>query len=61
MNQSELIKKLRGELTQSEFAEKVGTKQSRISKYESGMHEIPLNIFLEWCEKMGVEFTLLNQ
>lgn len=53
MNQSKLIKSLRGSLTQVEFAKALGISQSRLSKYERGRHEITLNRFIEWCDILG--------
>lgn len=58
--QSDIIKKLRGNLTQSQFAEKLGVDRTRISKYETEKHEMPLPLFLEWCEKLGVEELKIN-
>lgn len=58
--QSDIIKKLRGNLTQSQFAEKLGVDRTRISKYENEKHDLPLGRFLEWCEKLGVEELKIN-
>lgn len=57
--QSQLIKQLRGNLTQQQFAEKVGEKDKKIiSKYERESHAISLNKFLEWCEKLDLQFEV---
>jgi transcriptional regulator with XRE-family HTH domain len=56
--QSELIKKLRADLTQEEFAEKVGDHRQSINRYETEKIKIPLEKFLNWCEIMEVEFSI---
>lgn len=57
---SEQIKKLRKitGLNQTDFGEKVGVGQDRISMYENGKQRILLDTFLEWCNKCGVEFKI---
>lgn len=60
---SEQIKKLRKitGLNQTDFGEKVGVGQDRISMYENGKQRILLDTFLEWCNKCGVEFKILSK
>lgn len=60
---SEQIKKLRKitGLNQTDFGEKVGVGQDRISMYENGKQRILLDTFLEWCNKCGVEFKILSE
>ena len=60
---SEQIKKLRKitGLNQTDFGEKVGVGQDRISMYENGKQRILLDTFLEWCGKCGVEFKILSE
>ena len=57
---AEQIKKLRKitGLNQTDFGEKVGVGQDRISMYENGKQRILLDTFLEWCNKCGVEFKI---
>lgn len=56
--QSELIKQLRGNLTQEEFAKIVGERREHVSRYENDRSGISLNKFLEWCEKLDKEIAL---
>lgn len=58
MKQSDLIKQLRGKLTQQEFSDIVGIDRTQLSKYETGKHQISLSVFLEWCEKLNAEFKV---
>lgn len=60
---AEQIKKLRKitGLNQTDFGEKVGVGQDRISMYENGKQRILLDTFLEWCNKCGVEFKILSK
>lgn len=58
MKQSALIKELRGKLTQKEFSEIVGEKQSLISMAETEARAISLKKFLSWCEKLGATLHL---
>lgn len=58
MNQKKLIEQLMGGLTQSEFAQKVGTDQTRISKYKNEVHVLTLKRLFMWCEKLGKKITL---
>ena len=60
---AEQIKKLRKitGLNQTDFGEKVGVGQDRISMYENGKQRILLDTFLEWCNKCGVEFKILSE
>ena len=60
-NQSVLIKSLRKQcgLNQTQFAQKVGTQPTRVSEYETNKHQISLSKFLEWCNKVNVEFKNL--
>ena len=60
---AEQIKKLRKitGLNQTDFGEKVGVGQDRISMYENGKQRILLDTFLEWCGKCGVEFKILSE
>lgn len=53
MTQSDLIKELRGGLTQEEFATRVGDKQSAVSNYESERRAISLKKYLKWCRIIG--------
>lgn len=60
MKGAELIKKLRKitGLNQTDFGEKVGVPQDRISTRENGRHSIRLDTFTDWCEKCGVEIKI---
>lgn len=57
MKAGEILKKLRKHtgLNQTEFAEKVGLEQNRISRYENEVERISLEMFLNWCEKLNVD------
>lgn len=45
-------------LTQKELAEKVGTFQSRISKIESGEHDIRLSTLIAIAEALGTQLVV---
>lgn len=55
----ELIK-LTG-LNQTEFGERVGLDKTRISKYASGKHEIPLSLFLEWADVFDLKIMFVQK
>lgn len=61
MSQSKLIKQLRGDLTQKQFAEKVGEKHQYISRWEKGETAISLKKFINMCDKMNFEFQLKSR
>ena len=57
-NQGAAIKALRKKynLTQAEFAEKVGNADQKIiSRWERELHSVSLPTFLEWCRILEVE------
>lgn len=57
MTQKEVLKKLR-KITgksQTEFAEKVGVFQHRISRYENEVDKISLQMFLDWCATLDID------
>ena len=60
-NQVQLMKGLRARcgLSQSAMALQLGTSKSRISEYENLRKNISLTRFLEWCEKLNVDFKTL--
>ncbi len=49
------------ELTQRDFAEKVGEDPATISKYANGIRKIPLEKFVNWCEILEIKFYLQKQ
>lgn len=44
------------DLSQKEFAEKMGVSQGMISKWESGTYNFSINTLHEICEKLGLSF-----
>lgn len=61
MSVGERLADLRGEagLSQSEFAERVGTSQSAFATYERGLRETPLSVASAACKEFGVDPTWL--
>lgn len=54
------VKKLRQitGLSQTDFGEKIGVPQDRVSLYENGKTRVLLDSFLEWCDVFGVDFEI---
>lgn len=63
MRGAELIKQLRKMtgLNQTDFGEKIGVPQDRISLYENGKIRVIFDSFIEWCGKCGVEFKIFEK
>ena len=57
------VKKLRQitGLSQTDFGEKIGVPQDRVSLYENGKTRVLLDSFLEWCDVFGVDFEIINR
>lgn len=47
------IRKLRGQITQEEFAPGLGISQAQLSKYELGQSAIPLGVLIKLAKKSG--------
>ena len=57
------VKKLRQitGLSQTDFGEKIGVPQDRVSLYENGKTRVLLDSFLEWCDVFCVDFEIINK
>jgi DNA-binding transcriptional regulator YiaG len=49
----ERVRKLRGQITQEEFARTLGISQAQLSKYELGQSAIPLGVLTKLSRKYG--------
>ena len=49
----ERVRKLRGQITQEEFARTLGISQAQLSKYELGQSAIPLGVLIKLAKKYG--------
>jgi DNA-binding transcriptional regulator YiaG len=47
------IRKLRGQITQEEFARALGISQAQLSKYELGQSAVPLGVLVKLAKKSG--------
>jgi DNA-binding transcriptional regulator YiaG len=47
------IRKLRGQITQEEFARGLGISQAQLSKYELGQSAVPLGVLIKLAKKSG--------
>jgi DNA-binding transcriptional regulator YiaG len=47
------IRKMRGQITQEEFAGSLGISQAQLSKYELGQSAVPLGILIKLAKKYG--------
>jgi DNA-binding transcriptional regulator YiaG len=47
------IRKLRGQITQEEFARALGISQAQLSKYELGQSAVPLGVLTKLAKKSG--------
>jgi transcriptional regulator with XRE-family HTH domain len=47
------IRKLRGDVTQEEFAHSLGISQAQLSKYELGQSALPLGTLVKLAQKSG--------
>jgi DNA-binding transcriptional regulator YiaG len=45
------IRKLRGQITQEEFARALGISQAQLSKYELGQSAVPLGVLIKLAKK----------
>lgn len=46
-------------LSQQELAIKLNTKESRISEYKKGKHDIKIGKLKSWCEILGIDIKEL--
>lgn len=63
MQTPELIKSIRlsQNLNQTEFAEKIGVSQNRVSQWESGKQSIRFDRAMEICEMFNVDLCKLSK
>lgn len=57
-----IIKNLRSELqlSQVEFADKIGVTQSYISQIENGKVDVSLSLFITWCDVIKIKNISIN-